>query len=227
MRVGGTLYAKQGGALTLTVLTSNDTKVRRRPAGRFRRHAHVGHGEVDLDVHHHGPDRQRRAGGHRDCVTELQRQQLHRADRDRTGVLHPRQHRAGRHGCARRRRRTPPAGTTANVSVTWSATDAGSGRGQRPDAGDGLADRATTAGVDEDGDRHRPARQHRQRLGDGQARQDRARRSAATRARPPTANGWNNTDVTVALHLPDALSGIKSCTGAGSTVSSTTARTSR
>ena len=94
--VGGTLYAKQGAALTLTVVTSSDTKCVDVTGAATLPRQTSSHGEVQLDVHDDGARRQRRAGLHRRRVAELQRQQLHRPDQLDAGVVHPGQHRPGR-----------------------------------------------------------------------------------------------------------------------------------
>ncbi len=52
VNVAGTLYAKSGGALTLTVSTSSDTKCVE-ITGAFAARQTRSHGEVELDVHVH------------------------------------------------------------------------------------------------------------------------------------------------------------------------------
>ena len=127
--VGGTLYAKNGGALTLTVAPRRDTKcvdVTGAFAGRqtSARQSRAGRSRSP-------PERQWRANRHRRCIAELQRQQLHRPDQTPsasfvldntgpvvTGTVSPQPNAAG--------------WNNSNAGITWSATDAGSGVASGP-----------------------------------------------------------------------------------------------
>ena len=125
--------------------------------------------------------------------------------------LRPRQHRTRRHGGPVARAPTRRAGTTATSTITWTATDAGSGVASGPTPATDCADRQHRRGhQDRDGDR--PARQRRH--GSVTVKLDKtAPTITGSRTPAANANGWNNTDVTVGFTCSDSPSGIKSCSG--------------
>lgn len=107
----------------------------------------------------------------------------------------------------------------SDVGITWSATDGGSGIGSGPTPGTDIVN-GDTAGVT----RNATATDKVGNEGNGSVtiKLDKSAPSiTSTRIPLANANGWNNTDVTVAFSCSDALSGIKVCTG--STTLSTSA----
>jgi hypothetical protein len=107
----------------------------------------------------------------------------------------------------------------SNVSLTWSATDAGSGVDGAPSpATDSVS--ADTGGVV----KQSTATDRVGNVGSAAVtvKLDTANPTiTATRSPAANANGWNNGPVTVSLTCADLLSGIKSCTGGGTSVVST------
>ncbi|MCU1575804.1 MAG: hypothetical protein JWP70_508, partial [Leifsonia sp.] len=215
---GGTLYAKQGGALTLTVITSNDTQCVD-VAGAFTAHsesstaksnwtftktAGAGDGVQAVTV-----TASKNANGQGSCSSASQAMQaLYTLDNTGpmvTAALSPQPNAAG--------------WNKATVGVTWSAIDAGSGVGSGPTpATDSVtADNAgiikTATATDN--------------LGNSGNRSVTVKLDktapAISGTWAPAANtvGWNNSNVTVTLTCTDTLSGIKSCTGGGSVLLST------
>jgi len=215
---GGTLYAKQGGALTLTVTTSSDTKCVDVPGAvpdhqqsssakstwTFTVTAGAGDGTQGVTAtaspNFNGQDKCTGPSGSAQASYTL----------DNTGPVvtaaaAPAPNAAG--------------WNKSNVGVTWSATDAGSGVGSGPNP---VSDSVTsnTTGVSKTSTAS-------DRLGNSASgsvlvRLDKTNPTiSASRAPAANAFGWNNTDVTVSLTCADALSGVKSCTGNGTVVLST------
>jgi hypothetical protein len=208
--VGGTLYAKNGGALTLTVNTSADTKcveltgahtVRQTSSNAkstwsFTFTAGSGDG-VQTVTAAASPN-----FNANNCTGQSQSPQSATYILDNTapvvtGAAAPAPNVAG--------------WNNSNVNITWSATDAGSGVASGPTpATDSVS--ANTAGVTKTATAT-------DRLGNGgngsvTVKLDKAA-PTITGSRSPAAisNGWNNTDVTVSFTCNDSPSGIKSCTG--------------
>ena len=107
----------------------------------------------------------------------------------------------------------------SNVSIAWSATDAGAGvaSGPTPATDSQTADTPgvtkTATAIDRLGN-----------VGSGSVtiKLDKTLPSILGEKSPAAnANGWNKSDVTVTFTCSDALSGIKSCTGGGSVTVST------
>jgi hypothetical protein len=108
----------------------------------------------------------------------------------------------------------------SNVTITWSANDGtGSGIASGPTpASDSVT--SNTAGVTKTA----TASDRLGNAGNGSVtvKLDKTAPSInPSRSPAPNAAGWNNTNVTVSFTCSDALSGIKSCTGGGSVVVST------
>lgn len=209
--VGGTLYAKQGGALTLTVNTSSDTRcvevsgahtatqssASAKSSWTFSFTAGSGDGVRTVTA---------TARPNQNCGGMPGSQQtgyvLDNTGPQVTGSLSPAPNGAG--------------WNNTNVSITWSADDAGSGVGSGPTpATDSVT--ANNAGVTKTSTAS-------DRLGNSGSGSVTIKLDkmppTVTGARTPVANahGWNNTNVTVSFTCSDSLSGIKSCTG-GATVS--------
>ena len=123
----GTLYAKQGGALTLTVTTSNDTKCVDVTGAATLPHQTSATGEDQLDVHHRrrppatarrrSPSPPRRTSTGNNCTGQTNSTQASYTV-DNTGpvvtaALTPAANAAG--------------WNNTDVTVKWTATDAGSG----------------------------------------------------------------------------------------------------
>ena len=216
--VGGTLYAKSGGALTLTVNASSDTECVD-VAGAFTGHQQsatarstwtftttAGSGDgVQSVTAAASPS----FNGHGDC-TGTTRTNTGSYTLDNTGpvvtaALTPAPNAAG--------------WNKANVGLTWSATDAGSGVDSGPTPATDTVTTEAAAVV-----KTATASDKLGNVGTGSVtvKLDKTAPSINP-SRSPAANvaGWNNTDVTVGFACSDALSGIKSCTGGGSVVVST------
>lgn len=215
---GGTLYAKQGGALTLTVITSSDTKCVD-VAGAFTAHdqsagaktnwtftttAGAGDGAQGVTVFA-SPN----VNAQGKCTGQTNSLQasftLDNTGPVLTASLAPAANAAG--------------WNKANVGITWSATDAGSGIGAGPTpATDNV--NSNTAGVT----KNATASDRLGNSGTGAVvvKLDKMNPTITGSAAPAAnAAGWNNSNVTVSLTCADALSGIKSCTGGGTVVLST------
>ncbi|HEY0604981.1 MAG TPA: Ig-like domain repeat protein, partial [Herpetosiphonaceae bacterium] len=107
----------------------------------------------------------------------------------------------------------------SNVSLTWAATDAGSGVASGPTpATDSQQQNTSATGVTKTA----TATDRLGNVGNGAAivKLDKDVPTVANVSRTPAANGfgWNNSDVTVSFTCADAISGIKSCTGATTTL---------
>ncbi|WP_159600654.1 OmpL47-type beta-barrel domain-containing protein [Agromyces humi] len=215
---GGTLYAKQGGALTLTAITSSDTRCVD-VAGAFTAHdqsagaktnwtftttAGAGDGAQGVTVFA-SPN----VNAQGKCTGQTNSLQasftLDNTGPVLTASLAPAANAAG--------------WNKANVGITWSATDAGSGIGTGPTpATDSVS--SNTAGVT----KNATASDRLGNSGTGAVvvKLDKMNPTITGSAAPAAnAAGWNNSDVTVSLTCADALSGIKSCTGGGTVVLST------
>jgi hypothetical protein len=211
--VAGTLYARNGGALTLTVTTSSDTKcvelsgayttrqtsATAKSSWTFPLVAGTGDG-VKTVTASASPN-----FNANNCTGQSQSPATASFVLDNTGptvtaALSP----------------VPNAAGWANssVTVTWSATDAGAGVGSGPTPATSTVT-ANTAGLTQTSGAS-------DRLGNAGAgsvtvKLDRtAPTISGSRSPVANANGWNNTDVTVSFTCSDALSGIKSCPGATS-----------
>ena len=221
---GGTLYAKQGGALTLTVNTSPDTQCVD-VAGAFSGHATSAPAKSSWTF-----TTTAGTGDGAQAVTATASRDVNVQGKctgpsgsaqasyilDNTGpvvaaALAPAANAAG--------------WNNANVGITWSATDAGSGMVGGSAAGptpstDNVT--ASTAGVTKTATGAKDALGNGPSSGSVTVKLDKTAPSIdASRAPAANAAGWNNTNVTVGFTCSDALSGIKSCTGGGSVVVST------
>jgi hypothetical protein len=208
--VGGTVYAKQGGALTLTVNTSSDTKcvdVTGALAGRqtsstaksawtFTFTAGAGDGLQTVTAAA-SPNFNANS-----CTGQSQSPQTASYVLDNTGplltgTLSPAPNAAG--------------WNNSNVSVTWSATDGGSGVASGPTpASDSQT--ANTTGVTKTS----TATDRLGNSGTGSITiklDKNAPTITGSRAPAANANGWSNADVTVSFICSDSPSGIKSCAG--------------
>ncbi|WP_307039294.1 OmpL47-type beta-barrel domain-containing protein [Agromyces ramosus] len=215
---GGSLYAKQGSALTLTVVASSDTRCVD-VAGAFAAHDQSGAAKTSWTF-----TTTAGAGDGAQAVTVSASPNVNPQGKctgqtssmqasftlDNTGpvvtaALAPVANSAG--------------WNRANVGITWSATDAGSGIGSGPTpAADSVS--SNTAGVT----KNATASDRLGNSGTGAAvvKLDKTDPTVTGSAAPAAnAAGWNNSDVTVSLICADALSGIKSCTGGGTVVIST------
>ena len=209
--VSGTLYARSGASLTLTVVTSNDTtcvdvtgsftvtqtSATAKTTWIFPFTAPVGDGlrsvtaAASPNINPQGK-----------CTGQSQTPQNASFVSDNTGptvagVASPPPNAAG--------------WNNANISITWSATDAGSGVGSGPNpATDSVT--ADSGGVTKTSN----ATDRVGNVGNGSitVKLDKTAPSISGSAAPAAnANGWNNSDVTVSFLCSDALSGIKTCNG--------------
>jgi hypothetical protein len=216
--IGGTLYAKQGAALTLTVTTSSDTQCVD-VAGAFTGHdqsatakstwtfaSTAGSGDGTRAV---TATASPNFNKNNNCTGNSGSAQasytLDNTAPTVTAAVAP----------------TPnPAGwNKANVGITWSATDSGTGVGSGPTPATDSVSVNTAGSV-----KTATATDKLDNSGSGSVtvKLDKTAPSIdATRSPAPNAAGWNNTNVTVSFTCSDALSGIKSCTGGGSVVVST------
>jgi hypothetical protein len=218
--VGGTLYAKQGAQVTLTVATSSDTQcvevtgahtaLQGAASGKsnwtFSFTAGQGNGvqTVTVTANKNFNANQQKCTGPDGAQTASY--VLDNQGPTVTPTVSP----------------APNAGgwNNSDVTINWSATDTtGSGvaSGPTPAADSVTADTAgmtkTSTATDRVGN-----------TGSGSVaiKLDKAKPTISGSG-SPTANafGWNNSNVTVSLNCADALSGIKACTGGGSVVLST------
>jgi hypothetical protein len=212
---GGTLYAKQGGALTLTVVTSSDTQCVA-VSGAFIDQQTSSSPKANWTF-----TTTAGAGDGLQTVTAAASPNVN-AQGKCTGQSTSRSasYTLDNTGPALTAASSPAANAAgwnkANVGITWTASDAGSGLGSGPTP---ATDTVTsdTAGVVKTA----TALDKLGNSGNGSVtvKLDKTNPSfSGTRAPAPNAFGWNNTAVTVALTCADALSGIKSCTGGGSVV---------
>ncbi|MDQ0576244.1 OmpL47-type beta-barrel domain-containing protein [Agromyces albus] len=214
----GTLYAKQGGALTLTVTTSSDTRCVD-VAGAFTAHsapgpamtnwtftttAGAGDGAQAVTVSASpNINPQGKCTGHTESLQAS-------FTLDNTGpvviaALAPAANAAG--------------WNKGNVGITWSATDAGSGIRTGPTPATDSVN-SNTASVT----KNASATDKLGNSGTGAAvvKLDKTNPTVSGSAAPAANSfGWNNSNVTVSLVCADGLSGVKSCTGGGSIVLST------
>jgi hypothetical protein len=219
--VGGTLYARAGGTLTLTVATSSDTRCVD-VVGAFTAHQTSATGKSSWTFTTTAP-----TGTGNGVQT---------ATATASPTVNPQDKCTGASGNAIGSyildnagpvvtAALSPAANSAgwnkdNVSVTWSAADAGSGVASGPTPATD-AQTVSTAGVTKTAS----ATDRLGNTGNGAAsvKLDKtAPTISGTRAPSANANGWNNSDVIVSFACSDGLSGIKDCT-APRTVSSTDA----
>ena len=221
--VGGTLYAKQGGALTLTVNTSSDTKCvevsgaftakqtssTAKSSWTFPFTAAAGDGAQSVNITarptFNSNNCTGQAGpGTASYVLDNTGPTLLPSNTNRTGVS-PAPNAAG--------------WNNSNVSIAWIASDTGSGVASGPTpASDSV--NSQTAGITKTA----TATDRLGNSGNGSVtvKLDKTAPSInASRLPAPNAAGWNNTDVTVSFTCSDGLSGIQSCTGGGSVTVST------
>jgi len=208
--VGGTLYAKNGGALTLSVTTSSDTKCvqvtgaftarqtsnNAKSSWTFNFTAGAGDG-VQTVTAAASPN-----FNANNCTGQSQSPQNASFVLDNTGplvtaALSPAANAAG--------------WNNSNITITWSATDAGSGVSSGPTpASDSQT--ANTTGVTKTS----TASDRLGNVGNGSVtvKLDKSAPTiTGTRNPGPNASGWNNTDVAVTFTCSDTPSGIKSCAG--------------
>jgi hypothetical protein len=212
---GGTLYAKQGGALTLTLVTSPDTQcvavsgafidqqTSSSPKANWTFTMTAGAGDgLQTVTAAASPNVNTQGKCTGQSTTRTASYTLDNTGPVLTAASSPAANAAG--------------WNKANVGITWSATDAGSGLGAGPTP---ATDTVTsdTAGVVKTA----TALDKLGNSGNGSVtvKLDKTNPTiSGTQAPAPNAFGWNNTAVSVALTCADALSGIKSCTGGGSVV---------
>ncbi|HEY6835408.1 MAG TPA: hypothetical protein VI142_02965 [Gaiellaceae bacterium] len=208
--VGGTLYAKNGGALTLTVNTSSDTQCvqitgahisqQGQTTGKstwtFSFTAGGGNGLQTITAtafKNFNPNNQNCSS---QPGTGTASYVLDNTGPTVTGSLSPAPN---------------PAGwNNSNTTVTWSASDSGSGVASLTPASD--TQTADTAGTTKSA----TATDRLGNSGSGSVtiKLDKSSPAISGSASPgPNANGWNNTSVTVSFTCTDPLSGIKSCSG--------------
>ncbi|HET7072826.1 MAG TPA: PxKF domain-containing protein [Mycobacterium sp.] len=208
--VGSVLYAKQGGALTLTVNTSSDTKCvdvtgaftghqtssSAKSSWTFNFTASTGDG-VKTVTATASPN-----FNANNCTGQSQSPRSASFILDNTGpvvtaALSPTPNGAG--------------WNDSNVSVTWSAADAGSGVASGPTPATD-SQTSNTAGVTKTS----TATDRLGNSGSGSVtiKLDKtAPTITGNRSPAANANGWNNSDVTVGFSCSDSLAGIKSCSG--------------
>ena len=208
--VGGTLYAKNGGALILTVTTSSDTKCVD-VTGAFTAHQTSSSAKSSWTFTSTAG-----AGDGVQTVTATASPSVNANDKctgasgsvmasytlDNTGpvvtaALSPTANGAG--------------WNNANVSVTWSAADAGSGvaTGPTPSSDSQSANTASATKTSSATDRLGN-------VGNGTVAVKLDKMSPTiigSRSPAANGNGWNNTDVTASFTCSDGLSGVKSCSG--------------
>jgi hypothetical protein len=227
LSIGGTQYAKQGGALTLTVTTSADTECVD-VTGAFTGHQQSASPKSSWSFSFTAP-----AGDGVQTVTASASPRF-----NSQGVCNGSSQNPG--SASYVLDNTGPAVTGAlsptpngagwnksNVSIVWSATDNGSGVGSAPTpANDSVS--ANTSGTTKTA----TATDRLGNTGTGSVvvKLDKVA-PTITGGRSPAANsnGWNNTNVTTTFSCSDALSGVKSCptattltaNGAGQSVSGT------
>lgn len=209
--VGGTLYAKSGASVTLTVNTSSDTKCVD-VTGAFSGH------RQDNQTHSQwtfGPFTAPTTGDGVQTVTATawdksnssgcngtsgSQQGFYVLDNTGpvvTGSVSPAPNGAG--------------WNKSNVTINWSATDAGAGIASGPTPATDSVTADTT-----DVTRTSTATDRLGNSGTGSVTvrlDETAPTINGSKSPSPNANGWNNTDVTVSFTCTDATSGIKSCSG--------------
>jgi hypothetical protein len=206
---GGTLYARQGGALTLTVSTSADTKCvtvtgafstqqtsgTAKSSWSFSFTAGSGDGTQMVTVAARPNFNSNACTGA--AGTASASFVLDNTGPTVTGTLVPAPNGAG--------------WNNSNVTINWSAVDAGSGVASGPTpSSDSVTSNTsgvtkTATAVDRLGNSG---------SGSVTVKLDKDAPTIAAQQSPaPNSHGWNNTNVTVSFNCVDALSGIKSCTG--------------
>jgi hypothetical protein len=213
--VGATLYAKQNGALTLTVNTPSNTRCvdvsgphtahqtsnTAKDTWTFTFTAGAGDGIQTVSVQSSSNSNATKCNGQAQDTSNAS-YTLDNTGPQVAGTLTPAPNAAG--------------WNKADVGIAWSATDAGSGVGSGPTpATDSVT--AGTSGTT----RTATAADRLGNSGNGSVtvKLDKAAPAiTATRSPAPNANGWNATDVTASLTCSDPLSGIKSCTGGGTKI---------
>jgi hypothetical protein len=212
---GGILYAKSGGALTLTVNTSNDTKCvevtgahtarltssTAKSSWTFTFTAGSGEG-VQTVTAAASPNFNANNCTGQSQLPKTDSYILDNSGPQVTAALSPAANAAG--------------WNNSNLGLTWTATDSGSGVASGPTPASD-AQNSNTAGLTKTA----TATDRLGNAGNGSAtvKLDKTDPTiSASRSPQPNANGWNNGDVTVSLTCSDALSGIKSCTGDGTKV---------
>jgi hypothetical protein len=211
VKVGDTLYAKQGATLTLTVTTSNDTKCVD-VAGAITGHQQSNSAKTSWTF-----GTTAGAGDGAQSVTVTASPNFNNQDKctgntnsgqasytlDNTGpvvmgALSPAPNAAG--------------WNKDNVNIAWTASDAGSGIGSGPTPGTETQNAPTSGTV-----KTATATDRLGNTGTGSVtvRLDKgAPTITGSRTPAANANGWNNTDVTVSFACQDnGPSGIKSCPG--------------
>lgn len=209
--VGGTLYAKSGGDLTLTVSTSADTRCVD-VTGAFSGHqtsasakstwtfAYLAAGTSD-GVYSVTATASPNFNAN-NCTGQSQNPKTASFVLDNTGpvvtaAVSPTPNAAG--------------WNNSNVAISWSATDAGSGVGSGPTPTTDTQT-ANTAGITKTAS----ATDRLGNAGTGSVtvKLDKSA-PVITGSRAPAANadGWNNTDVTVSFSCSDSPAGIKACSG--------------
>jgi hypothetical protein len=208
--VAGTLYAKSGGALTLTVTTSPDTKcvavtgaftarqtaATAKASWTFAFSAGNGDG-VQTVTASASPN-----FNQNNCTGQSQAPQSASFVLDNTGPVvtgtpSPQPNAAG--------------WNRGNVAIAWSASDAGSGVASGPSPATD-AQTANTSGT-------LKTASATDRLGNSGSGSVTVKLDktvpviTGSRSPAPNANGWNNTDLVVSFSCNDSLSGIKACTG--------------
>jgi len=218
--VGGALYAKSGGALTLTVNTSVDTQCVD-VAGAFTDHQQSSTAKSTWAFTFTAG-----TGNGAQAVTAAASPSFNGQDKctgtSRTGQASFTLDNTGPALTAALSPAANAAGwNNSSVNVTWSAIDAGSGVGSGPTPATDTQNPPTSSagvvktstGTDKLGNSG---------TGSVTVKVDNTDPTISA-TRNPAANGagWNNTNVTVGFTCSDTLSGIKSCTGGGSVVVST------
>jgi hypothetical protein len=217
--VGGTLYAKQGAALTLTVNTSSDTQcvditgayadhqtsTRGKSSWTFSFTAGSGDGLQKVTAAAYANFNGTKCTGTSSPPVDASFV-LDNTGPQVSGSLTPAPNGAG--------------WNNSNVSVAWAAADVGSGVASGPTpASDSQTSNTTTGSVTKTATAT-------DRLGNSASGSVTIKldKSAPTitgsRSPAPNADGWNNTDVTASFACSDGLSGIKSCPGATTLTSS-------
>jgi hypothetical protein len=214
--VAGTLYAKQGQSVTLTVTTSSQAKC----VSLSGAHAAVQTSGQAKSTWTFGPFTAAAGNGvrtvtvtagddfnvnnvcTRQTATSSASYILDNTGPTVTATVTPQPNGAGWH--------------KANAAISWSATDAGSGiAGEPSPASDSVS--ASTAGVAKTA----TASDRLGNPGNGSVTVKLDKEAPTfnfSKSPAPNANGWNNTNVALGFNCADALSGIKSCTGGGTQI---------
>jgi len=211
--VGGTLYAKNGAGLTLSVTTSSDTQCVD-VSGAFTGHqtsasgksswtfsftAGAGDGTQSVTV-----TAQPNVNGQGKCTGTAGSANasfvLDNTAPAMSGTVSPAPNAAGwNHG---------------DVTITWSATDSDSGVAAGPTPASDSQTTNTTGNTKTSTATDRVGNTG---TGSVTVKLDKqAPTIGHTLTPPPNAFGWNNSNVTVAFNCSDSISGIKSCAGGGS-----------